>query len=171
MNKMRKKEKKDDVLQHILEYMKRLEGQSFDFDKRKTEEQYRNAYKKHKKACEIILSKVKGNVIPLGEEIPPEQDTLIKVDKPDYLLDKKKNYTLFDVKYKSKEDYFGWINVRAYLTYKQCSDDLGIPLYVISTDLNKIGYFSIKEEPFEREKEAWDGNLVHIFRWRVGLPF
>lgn len=155
----------------ILDYMNKLEGQSFDFDKRKTEEQYRNAYKKHKKACELILSRIEGKVTPLGEEIPPEQETFIKVDKPDYLLYEKKRYTLFDVKYKSREDYFGWINVRAYLTYKQCSDDLDIPLYVISTDLNKLGYFSINQEPLERDREAWDGNLVHIFEWKEGLPF
>jgi hypothetical protein len=67
--------------------------------------------------------------------------------------------------------------------FKLCDPDMGIKNYPgqLAGQLieNLLWYytepfdlvFSINQEPLERDRKAWNGNLVHIFNWKEGLPF
>jgi len=159
------------TVDEIFGYMQKIEGRYYDTKKlKKDKKQYQRGYQRHEEACKYILSKIKGGkIIPLAERIKKEQEILLKTDIPDFIFKNRERYTLFDMKFKSKLEYFGWINERAYRTYKQSSEDLNIPLFVIFTDLSNIGYVSLEQKPFKKTK-AWNGNNVFIFNWQEGLP-
>ena len=110
---------------------------------------------------------------PVGVDLR-KQEVIIEDELPDYLVEKKGDIFCFDVKSKSSEEYFGWVNERAVESYRKLYEACDVPVYLIFAQVvggdvkGKVGFCDVRENPV-RKTRAWNGNVVWIFSWKEGL--
>lgn len=115
----------------------------------------------------------KYTIHPLGVDLR-KHEVIIEDELPDYIVEKNGKVFCFDVKSKSSIKYFGWANERAIVSYKKLVKACNVPIFLIFTQVvsgkvrGEIMYSNVEDEPIKK-KQAWDGNIVWIFRWEKGL--
>lgn len=178
-------DKLNDILDYLKEHTKVKIPKAFAPVFVKTDEQFLKLYSMHDKATEFIALKyfqANYSLHPIGKDLRNQQ-IYIRNEIPDYFTEKivdteLKDYIFFcfDVKAKSKVDYFGWVNEKSINDYRKFSRICGIPVYLIfSLIKNKnptdtIGFCDISQNPIRR-KTSWDKYEVLIFEWYKGMPF
>lgn len=169
------------VILNIQNYMKNEDGEILNYKPIKTKEQFLNNYQMHDRASESILELLSNKgyfIFHLGKDLRNKR-VQMKNEIPDFLLLTNKLLIGFDVKSKSKLDWFGIVNERAVKGYRKfqenvSKDNYKIPIYsqfilIDNNDPSKyLGYSNLSEMYLER-KIMWDGNLVYKFNWKKGL--
>jgi len=149
----------------------------------KSKNQFLKNYNQHDKATKVIsLTYFQNNfsLHPIGKDLRFES-VLIKNEVPDYYVEKiidTKNIIsfCFDVKSKSKKDYFGWINKRSIEDYQRFSQYCDVDVYIIFIIIEKnqiirdFAYSNVFNDEIDHTI-AWDKNEVLIFPYNEGLPF
>ncbi len=181
LNIFKEKPELKEVLLNIRNYMEKEYGEILDYKPIKTKEQFLKNYQMHDRASESILKLLinKGYLIfHLGKDLRNKR-VQMKNEMPDFLLLAKGLLIGFDVKSKSKKDWFGIINERAVLGYRKFQLDVStkkyrIPIYSQfilmkkNEPLDELGYSNLSEAYVEKKK-MWDGNLTYKFNWKSGL--
>ena len=169
------------IILNIQNYMKNEDGEILNYKPIKTKEQFLNNYQMHDRASESILELLSNKgyfIFHLGKDLRNKR-VQMKNEIPDFLLLTNKLLIGFDVKSKSKLDWFGIVNERAVKGYRKfqenvSKDNYKIPIYsqfilIDNNDPSKyLGYSNLSEMYLER-KIMWDGNLVYKFNWKKGL--
>lgn len=178
---LNKKHELKEVLLNIQKYMNEEYGDFLNYKPIKTKERFLQNYQMHDVASEFILKLLTNKgyfVFHLGKDLRNRR-VQMKNEIPDFLLLTKNLLIGFDVKSKSKNDWFGIVNERAVLGYRKfqlkvSTKNYKIPIYsqfiIIENNkpLNDLGFSNLSEVCIEK-KRMWDGNLTYKFNWKSGL--
>jgi hypothetical protein len=142
----------------------------------KTVEQFILGYKKHDVACSYIAKQYlqHGYILySLGVDLR-EKRVFIKNEMPDYIAESERGEIFcFDSKAKSSTQYFGWVNERAVLSYRQLARECNVEIYlnfaqVMGGRIIKVGHARVENNPIKKIR-AWNGNTVWVLEWEERL--
>jgi hypothetical protein len=173
-------------LQKILSYLNLQYGISLEKLKHKpikTRQQFLENYQKHDKATKniaLIYFQNNFSLHPVGRDLR-EAEVFLNREVPDYFVEKiidsdESISFCFDVKSKSKEKWFGWVNEKSIRDYQRFSEICEVDVYVIflliedeENSIN-VAYADIFKEQV-RNISSWDGNKVSVLPYKKGLPY
>lgn len=162
----------------VIEYAKKqilVDLSTLSFPLIKTTEQFLSNYRMHDIACRyVILKYIQSGFLlaPIGVDERGRR-VIVRNSLPDYLAIRGDEVFCFDVKSKSRVENFGWVNERDALSYRELVRVCKVPVFlnfvrIVDGQVRELGYCNIEDEPLYMT-QAWDGNIVWVYRWEVGL--
>jgi len=172
-----------DTKKCLYEYKEMITYKDLDFIPTKNKLDFLKRYDRHDIATEYAIQKYKEHgwdVYSLGVN-RRNKKIIVEHDVPDLYLERKflSNILFFclEIKTKTKRDYIGWINKRAYDGYNELTKKCKIPIYIgdalfpKNTDVPQEWFWHPIDIEYE-ETTAWDKNKVCIIsKIYQGLPF